>query len=93
MRLHALTSLVGVCGCCFRPTLSIPLVESPAAHVPGGEGPALGPLPAIVLEDDRFTDFRRFKDVHGRERYFHGVNVVVKGPPWHPSTGSFDPDT
>lgn len=27
-----------------------------------------------------------------RERYFHGVNVVVKGPPWMPRTeGDFDP--
>ena len=30
-------------------------------------------------------------DVSGRERYFHGVNVVVKGPPWIPRTDSFDP--
>ena len=27
----------------------------------------------------------------GRERYFHGVNVVVKGPPWLPELREFDP--
>jgi endoglycosylceramidase len=30
-------------------------------------------------------------DVEGRQRYFHGVNVVVKGPPWIPETSGFDP--
>jgi len=31
-------------------------------------------------------------DGFNRERYFHGVNVVVKGPPWMPNiTGPFDP--
>ena len=30
-------------------------------------------------------------DGYGRERYFHGVNVVVKGPPWIPRQDVFDP--
>ncbi len=31
-------------------------------------------------------------DGEQRERYFHGVNVVVKGPPWMPKVeGEFDP--
>eukprot|EP00271_Cylindrocystis_brebissonii_P013067 TRINITY_DN32630_c0_g1_i1.p1 TRINITY_DN32630_c0_g1~~TRINITY_DN32630_c0_g1_i1.p1 ORF type:complete len:709 (+),score=41.06 TRINITY_DN32630_c0_g1_i1:143-2269(+) len=29
-------------------------------------------------------------DKYGRERIFHGLNVVVKGAPWAPSTGEFD---
>ena len=33
----------------------------------------------------------RTVDVQGRERYFHGVNVVVKGPPWIPRVDEFDP--
>ena len=32
------------------------------------------------------TGERRFVDSAGRERYFHGTNVVVKGPPWLPAT-------
>lgn len=38
------------------------------------------------------TSTHRLVDGRHRERYFHGVNVVVKGPPWMPSTsGGFDP--
>lgn len=33
----------------------------------------------------------RIIDSYGRERYFHGVNVVMKGPPWLPATDKFDP--
>lgn len=29
-------------------------------------------------------------DEDGRERFFHGTNVVMKGPPYHPKTDSFD---
>lgn len=31
-------------------------------------------------------------DRYGRERYFHGINVVVKGPPWIPNTQKFSRD-
>lgn len=31
-------------------------------------------------------------DRYGRERYFHGINVVVKGPPWIPNTQKFSSD-
>ena len=34
---------------------------------------------------------RRIIDAEGKERYFHGVNVVVKGPPWIPEATTFDP--
>jgi len=34
---------------------------------------------------------QRFKDCHGRDLFFHGVNVVYKGWPWHPKTDGFDP--
>lgn len=30
-------------------------------------------------------------DSRGRERIFHGLNVVMKAPPWHPRTDMFDP--
>lgn len=33
---------------------------------------------------------RAFVDVHGREVFFHGVNAVVKGPPWVPETEIWD---
>ena len=37
------------------------------------------------------TTTHRLVDGYGRERYFHGVNVVVKGPPWIPRQDKFDP--
>ncbi|XP_064403689.1 endoglycoceramidase-like [Halichondria panicea] len=37
------------------------------------------------------TTTHRIIDGTGRERYFHGANVVVKGPPWIPRTDKFDP--
>lgn len=39
------------------------------------------------------TSTHRIVDTEGRERYFHGVNVVVKGPPWLPELETFDPLT
>ena len=51
-------------------------------------------LPPVRLgEPDVLRGVRPFVDSLGRERYFHGVNAVVKGPPWHPSTDGFDPFT
>eukprot|EP01126_Amoeba_proteus_P050857 TRINITY_DN6044_c0_g2_i1.p1 TRINITY_DN6044_c0_g2~~TRINITY_DN6044_c0_g2_i1.p1 ORF type:complete len:390 (+),score=56.93 TRINITY_DN6044_c0_g2_i1:99-1268(+) len=32
----------------------------------------------------------RVEDDDGRERYFHGTNIVVKRFPWHPTTEKFD---
>ena len=37
------------------------------------------------------TSTHRLVDGYNRERYFHGVNVVVKGPPWIPRQDKFDP--
>ena len=37
------------------------------------------------------TSTHRLVDGYGRERYFHGVNVVVKGPPWIPRQDVFNP--
>ena len=37
------------------------------------------------------TTTHRIIDQRGRERYFHGMNVVVKGPPWLPRTDAFHP--
>ncbi len=33
-----------------------------------------------------------FVDEFGRARFFHGVNVVYKIPPWIPERDIFDPD-
>lgn len=41
----------------------------------------------------RPTGDRVLVDGFGRERAFHGTNAVVKGPPWVPSRGAFDPYT
>ena len=37
------------------------------------------------------TTTHRLVDGYNRERYFHGLNVVVKGPPWIPRQDKFDP--
>ena len=38
------------------------------------------------------TSTHRLVDGYHRERYFHGVNVVIKGPPWMPHVdGGFNP--
>ena len=37
------------------------------------------------------TTTHRLVDNYGRERYFHGVNVVMKRPPWLPRMDKFDP--
>ena len=38
------------------------------------------------------TTTHHIVDGLGRERNFHGVNVVVKGPPWLPLMDAFDPE-
>jgi hypothetical protein len=54
----------------------------------------IGKLESISLSSGGgIKGFRRFVDEHGRERIFHGINVVVKGPPWIPSTDKFDANT
>uniref|UniRef100_A0A7S0EH12 Glycoside hydrolase family 5 domain-containing protein n=1 Tax=Hanusia phi TaxID=3032 RepID=A0A7S0EH12_9CRYP len=47
-------------------------------------------ISAIHLGEPGATGFRPFVDAAGRERLFHGVNAIVKGAPWHPSTEQFD---
>eukprot|EP01102_Stenamoeba_stenopodia_P008003 TRINITY_DN2266_c0_g1_i1.p1 TRINITY_DN2266_c0_g1~~TRINITY_DN2266_c0_g1_i1.p1 ORF type:complete len:535 (-),score=83.50 TRINITY_DN2266_c0_g1_i1:97-1647(-) len=37
------------------------------------------------------TRNQQLVDQYGRQRIFHGVNVVYKEFPWHPSNGTFDP--
>ncbi|XP_028512852.1 endoglycoceramidase isoform X2 [Exaiptasia diaphana] len=36
---------------------------------------------------------QRFIDEQGRERFFHGTNIVVKHFPWHPKTEGFSPES
>ena len=50
-------------------------------------------LPAIRLGQPNTHGVRSFVDADGYERHFHGVNAVVKGPPWHPTVGFFDHET
>eukprot|EP00659_Diplonema_papillatum_P001197 gene1197-1856_t len=50
------------------------------------------PLLKITLKA-RAEGYRVFVDAAGRERFFHGVNTVVKGPPWYPSRAGYDPYT
>jgi len=40
---------------------------------------------SIRAEHDKFVD------CWGREKFFHGVNVVYKGYPWYPETEHFEP--
>lgn len=55
---------------------------------------ASGKLSAIKLSGTNgIKGFRTFVDDVGRERIFHGVNAVVKGPPWIPTYGAFDVET
>lgn len=39
----------------------------------------------------KVDDHGRFRGPDGRVQIFHGLNVVQKSFPWHPSTGAFDP--
>ena len=58
---------------------------------------ACGSSRAVISEDPGSSCMHvnstthRIVDADGRERYFHGVNVVVKGPPWLPELETFDP--
>jgi endoglycosylceramidase len=47
----------------------------------------------VHLGSRHFSSELRFLDAHGRERIFHGTNVIVKGPPWLPRLDRFDPLT
>jgi hypothetical protein len=39
------------------------------------------------------VETRTFRDFSGRARIFHGQNVVVKLPPYFPTTETFDFDS
>lgn len=54
--------------------------------------PLVAALPSLRLRR-RETGERCFVDAEGRERFFHGTNAIVKGPPWIPSREGFDPMT
>ncbi len=47
-------------------------------------------MPRISLSES--SGARVLVDSFGRERFFHGTNVVVKGPPWAPDRSSFSLD-
>ncbi|KAJ7534126.1 hypothetical protein O6H91_13G080900 [Diphasiastrum complanatum] len=52
---------------------------------------AFAQIPVVSAEFHVNTATGRIVDKYGRERLFHGLNVVMKGPPWHPHTDAFDP--
>ena len=47
---------------------------------------------AHITLKQKSTGERAFVDSFGREVLFHGVNVVVKGPPWIPEIDYWDGD-
>jgi len=49
-------------------------------------------LPIRLGPNPSGTGQRIFVDSLGRQRIFHGVNAVVKGPPWVPATDKFSKD-
>ena len=72
------------------PPLLLVLVFASALLYSSNRGVASQPPEGGCLHVNTTT--HRVIDASGRERYFHGVNVVVKGPPWLPRMDSFDPE-
>eukprot|EP00927_Polykrikos_kofoidii_P059479 TRINITY_DN5462_c0_g1_i1.p1 TRINITY_DN5462_c0_g1~~TRINITY_DN5462_c0_g1_i1.p1 ORF type:complete len:700 (-),score=78.38 TRINITY_DN5462_c0_g1_i1:191-2290(-) len=52
---------------------------------------SVAPISSAQIRVDPATG--HFVDTEGRVRLFHGVNVVQKSFPWHPSLGDFHPNT
>ena len=69
----------------FYPSLAAP--SNGKTHEKSGTRPRSPATDCLHVN----TTTHRIVDPDGRERYFHGVNVVVKGPPWHPELKTFDP--
>jgi endoglycosylceramidase len=49
-------------------------------------------MPISLAPNPSGTGPRIFVDSVGRQRIFHGVNAVVKGPPWVPATDQYSED-
>ena len=49
-------------------------------------------IPLILSKPLQISSTHAFIDSQNRERYFHGVNIVMKTYPYHPLTESFDPN-
>ena len=47
----------------------------------------------LPLINSIYYQNQTFIDSYQRQTIFHGVNVVYKGPPWHPSNTNFNPTT
>ena len=52
-------------------------------------GSANAALPKVTLSKVRDSGHRVFVDENDREVLFHGINSIVKGPPWVPDTTTF----
>jgi len=50
-------------------------------------------LGRIALSAPQSGGGRQFIDAEQRQRFFHGINAVVKGPPWIPAAAAFDAQT
>lgn len=63
-------------------------------HIPGEVPQWTVPRPVqsprIVPLDGIRPDRHTYIDTLGRERYFRGLNVVMKGAPWHPRIDAYD---
>ena len=67
------------------PALEIPLNGRPPLHA------RTAPTHQAPISVNPAT--QRLVDGEGREVFFHGANVVVKGFPWAPETANWTPDT
>eukprot|EP01064_Diplonema_japonicum_P031482 TRINITY_DN565_c0_g1_i1.p1 TRINITY_DN565_c0_g1~~TRINITY_DN565_c0_g1_i1.p1 ORF type:complete len:533 (+),score=159.24 TRINITY_DN565_c0_g1_i1:48-1601(+) len=68
---------------------SLSLLVGASIFVALSEGALLSKISTKMTEEG----YRVLVDAEGRERFFHGVNTVVKGPPYVPSRGAYDPKT
>ena len=62
-------------------------VEAAAAAADSGAGGAA--TPKVHLRQQPSGE-RVFVDEYGRERIFHGTNVITKGRPWYPTRDKYD---
>jgi len=76
-------------------SLSTSPSSAPSPSSPPPPAPTSQQQAVVVLPRTRLSTLTRrqagLEDRFGRERIFHGVNVVFKGEPWLPQMQGFDP--
>lgn len=82
-----------LCSWAAAATVLLPLALEVSATTADGRGPTS--LPKVSLSSMGADGKRVFLDAsqNGRQRIFHGTNVVVKGPPWLPRRDKYNPKT